>query len=56
MGFKADARAALPRPRTWVFLIGFLKRHGRWRSETANDEYVKDSLTVRLLISKNLGI
>ena len=32
------------------------KRHGRWRSETAKDGYVKDSLTERLLVSQNLGI
>ena len=32
------------------------KRHGRWRSETAKDGYVKDSLNDRLIVSKNLGL
>ena len=33
-----------------------LKKHGRWRSETAKDGYVKDSLPDRLSVSKNLGL
>jgi hypothetical protein len=32
------------------------KKHGRWRSETAKDGYVKDSLPDRLSASKNLGL
>ena len=32
------------------------KRHGRWKSESAKDGYVKDSVESRLEISKNLGI
>ena len=32
------------------------KRHGRWKSETAKDGYVKDALDRRLLVSKGLGI
>ena len=32
------------------------KRHGRWRSETAKDGYVKDSLADRLRVSENLGL
>ena len=32
------------------------KRHGRWRSETAKDGYVKDSTERLLLVSKSLGI
>jgi len=32
------------------------KKHGRWRSETAKDGYVKDSLPDRLSVSKNLGL
>ncbi|XP_071171146.1 uncharacterized protein, partial [Mytilus edulis] len=32
------------------------KRHGRWRSETAKDGYVKDSLEDLLKVSKNLGL
>ena len=32
------------------------KRHGRWRSETAKDGYVKDLLDEKLFVSKNLGI
>lgn len=32
------------------------KRHGRWRSESVKDGYVKDPLTDRLSVSKNLGL
>ena len=32
------------------------KRHGRWRSETAKDGYVKDSLQSRLSVSKSIGL
>ena len=32
------------------------KRHGRWASESAKDEYVQDSLSSRLSVSKALGI
>ena len=32
------------------------KKHGRWRSETAKDGYVKDSLPDRLSVSKHLGL
>ena len=32
------------------------KRHGRWKSETAKDGYVKDSLDNRLAVSRNLGL
>ena len=32
------------------------KRHGRWKSETAKDGYVKDSEENRLLVSKKIGI
>ena len=32
------------------------KRHGRWRSENAKDGYVKDSLSSRLSVSKNIGL
>ena len=32
------------------------KRHGRWKSESAKDWYVKDSVESRLEVSKNLGI
>lgn len=32
------------------------KRHGRWRSETAKDGYVKDSFSDRMLVSQNLGL
>ena len=32
------------------------KRHGRWKSESAKDGYVKDSLKRRLEVSKSLGI
>ena len=32
------------------------KRHGRWRSENANDGYVKDSLTCRLSVTRGIGM
>jgi integrase len=32
------------------------KRHGRWKSETAKDGYVKDSFSDRILVSLNLGL
>ena len=32
------------------------KRHGRWKSESAKDGYVKDSLKSRLQVSKSLGL
>ncbi|XP_011406611.1 PREDICTED: uncharacterized protein LOC105314249 [Amphimedon queenslandica] len=32
------------------------KRHGQWRSETAKDGYVKDSMEARLEVSKKLGL
>ena len=32
------------------------KRHGRWRSETAKDGYVKDDLSERLKVSQCLGL
>ncbi|XP_071499136.1 integrase/recombinase xerD homolog [Diadema antillarum] len=32
------------------------KKHGRWRSETAKDGYIKDSMNDRLSVSLNLGL
>ncbi|XP_072030100.1 LOW QUALITY PROTEIN: uncharacterized protein [Amphiura filiformis] len=32
------------------------KKHGRWRSETAKDGYIKDSMENRLSVSLNLGL
>ena len=32
------------------------KRHGRWKSESAKDGYVKDSVERRLSVSKSLGV
>lgn len=32
------------------------KRHGRWRSEIAKDGYVKDSLAIRLSVTKDMGL
>jgi hypothetical protein len=29
------------------------KRHGRWRSENAKDDYVKDSINDLMFVSKN---
>ena len=31
------------------------KWHGRWKSETAKDGYVKDSLESKMSVSKTLG-
>ncbi|XP_063410400.1 uncharacterized protein LOC134693496 [Mytilus trossulus] len=32
------------------------KRHGRWKSDTSKDGYVKDDLSERMIVSQNLGI
>lgn len=32
------------------------KKHGRWRSDKAKDGYVKENISQKLLVSKNLGI
>ena len=32
------------------------KRHGRWKSETAKDGYIKDAVEKRLDVSKRLGL
>ena len=32
------------------------KRHGRWRSESAKDGYIEDSLEARMSVSENLGL
>ena len=32
------------------------KWHGRWKSETAKDGYVKDSLSSSLQVSRNIGL
>ena len=32
------------------------KKHGRWRSETAKDGYVHESLEEQLSVSKQLGL
>ena len=32
------------------------KRHGRWRSESAKDGYVKDSMASLLSVSKSLNL
>ena len=32
------------------------KRHGRWKSETAKDGYVKDTLGDRLAVTKGLDL
>jgi len=33
-----------------------IQRHGRWRSSTSIDSYVKDSLEDRLSVSRNLNL
>ena len=32
------------------------KKHGRWKTDKAKDGYVKESITERLNVTKNLGI
>ena len=32
------------------------KRHGRWRSETAKDGYVKDSMSSLMYVSQSLNL
>ena len=32
------------------------KKHGRWKSDTAKDGYVKESLKDRLSVTNNIGI
>ena len=32
------------------------KRHGHWRSESAKDGYIKDSLEATMSVSENLGL
>ena len=32
------------------------KRHGRWKSETAKDGYIKDALENRISVSQSLGL
>jgi len=47
-GAMAAAEAGIP--------DRIFKRHGRWKSETAKDGYVKDSLQKRLLVSSSIGL
>ena len=47
-GATAAARASVP-DRMW-------KRHGRWKSDKAKDDYVEDSMEHRLLVSKSLHL
>ena len=47
-GASAAANAGIP--------DRWFKRHGRWRSESAKDGYIKDSLEDRLQVSRNLGL
>ena len=32
------------------------KRHGRWKTDSAKDGYVKDDLSARLSVTKKLGL
>ena len=38
------------------FTDRLFKKHGRWRSEKAKDGYVREGLTEKLSVSKNLGL
>ena len=47
-GATAAANAGIP--------DRLFKRHGRWRSETAKDGYVKDSMSALLSVSESLEL
>ena len=47
-GASAAANAGVP--------DRLFKRHGRWRSETAKDGYVRDATASRMAVSKSLGL
>lgn len=47
-GATAAAKAGVP--------DRMFKRHGRWKSESAKDGYVEDTLENRLSVSQNLGL
>ena len=47
-GASAAAQAGVP--------DRLFRQHGRWRSETAKDGYVEDSIENRLSVSKCIGI
>lgn len=32
------------------------KKHGRWRSDTATDGYVSESVNIKMSVTKSLGI
>jgi hypothetical protein len=32
------------------------KKHGRWKTERAKDDYIKENISERLSVTKNLGI
>ena len=48
--------AGLLLPQMPAYQTDFFKRRGRRASESAKDEYVRDSLSSRLSVSKALGI
>ena len=39
-----------------LFLKGVLKRHGRWKTDIANDGYMKDCIENRLSVTKVLNL
>ena len=47
-GASAAAQAGVP--------DRLFRQHGRWRSETAKDGYIEDSVENRLTVSKSIGI
>jgi hypothetical protein len=36
--------------------LDFSKKHGRWKSDSAKDGYVKESISNRMTVSKQLGL
>ena len=47
-GASAAANAGVP--------DRLFKRHGRWQSENAKDDYIKDSLSKTLEVTKGIGL
>ena len=47
-GASAAAKAGIP--------DRLFKQHGRWKSDTAKDGYVEDSVENRLSVTRNIGI
>ena len=49
MGLTPFGRVEPLGPPTAGFVIGFFQRHGRWKSVTTKNGYIKDEISSRLL-------